>query len=244
MEQIDRRTIRLTLTSKHILPDFGKNPSMYSLFAEPMRDQHPLNSDGHADPEDYPEEMNDAVQDMLDRDAGFSEGEIYDAGEFEADDPTEDVMSTAEQIYEEIWRKMQEINQESDDEDDVYVFRTLGEMKRQIKSDGREVIEIFYTEDEAMDDTDSVIVYDPLRPNAVSICRTGAVMSTLICEKGVRHISAYQTPFMPFEIAVYTKKCDGRFTFEHGGSIELDYIVEVRGADMQRTLMTIDVVVI
>ena len=34
----------------------------------------------------------------------------------------------------------------------------------------------------------------------------------------------------------------GGFTFEEGGSLELDYMVEIRGADMQRTQMTIDAI--
>lgn len=243
MEKNEKKTVRLTLTSKHIVPNLGVPQEMYSLFGQSSA----ADDDVHARPEDYPEEMNNALQDMLDRDAGFTESEIYDAGEAEAEglldgeDSGDDL--EPEQIFEEIWKKMQELDADEDDDDDVYVFRTLAELSRR-EEGGREIVEIRYAEDDSMDETESVIIYDPARPNAVTISRTGSVMNVLICEEGVRHISAYQTPIMPFEVAVYAKKCEGLLTYEHGGSLELDYIVEVRGADMQRTIMTIDAVVI
>lgn len=240
----DRRMVRLTLTAKHIVPDLGKQRGVVSLFQELKKDRHPLNADGHANPEDYPEEMNDVLQDMLDRDAGFTESEIYDAGFAEEADGTED---DAPMSLEEIWDKIQQIGESlgirpEEDDDDMYVFRTLGAMERKTAEDGHEVIEISYTEEDSMDDTSTVILYDPQKPGCVSIYHTGGVISALVCEKGVRHISAYQTPLMPFEVAVYTKKCSGGFTFSEGGSLELDYMVEIRGADMQRTMMTIDAV--
>lgn len=240
METNEKKTVRLTLTSKHIVPEFGMQQSMYSLFEQNM----PTDDEGHANPEDYPEEMNNALQDMLDRDAGFTESEIYDAGEAEAEEMfDEDDELDPERVLEEIWQKMQEMDDSADDDEDVYVFRTLAELSRRVEQ-GREIIEIRYAEADSMDETESVIVYDPAKPHAVTICRTGSVMSILVCEEGVRHISAYKTPIMPFEVAVYAKKCEGGFTFEHGGSLELDYIVEIRGADMQRTIMTVDAMVL
>lgn len=242
----NRRTVRITLTAKHIVPDLGNRRGVVSLFQELKKDRHPLNAEGHANPEDYPEEMNDAVQDMLDRDAGFTESEIYDAG-MDAYEEDTDGQGDALMSLEEIWDKIQEIGQKlgiEEEDDDMYVFRTLGSMERKTAEDGHEVIEISYTEEDSMDDTGTVILYDPAKPGYAAIYHTGGVMSALICEKGVRHISAYQTPLMPFEVAVYTKKCDGGFTFDRGGSLELDYMVEIRGADMQRTIMTIDAVVL
>lgn len=233
----DRRTVRITLTAKHTVPD-QRNRCVVSLFPGSKQEWR-SGSEDHANPEDYPEEMNDALQDMLDRDAGCTEGEIYDnAAGVGEDEETPDGL-------EELWERLQEISQQcEDDEDDVYVFRTLGSMERKITDDGREVVEISYTEEESMDDTGTLIQYDPKKPGYVAIYHTGGVFSTLICEKGVRHISTYRTPIMNFEIAVYTKKCEGGFTFDEGGSLELDYMVEVRGADMQRTVMTIDAIVL
>ncbi len=233
-----RRMVRLTLTAKHTVPDLGNKRGVVSLFQELKQTRHPLNEDGHANPEDYPEEMNDAVQDMLDRDAGFSEGEIYDAGIEESEGDEAESMS-----LEELFDKIKEIGEslgmgEENDEDDLYVFRTIGSMEK--KDDG--ILEISYAEEDSMDNTSTVIRYDPSKPGAVSICHNGGVDSALVCEEGVRHISVYKTPVAPFEVAVFTKKCCGAFTFEEGGSMELDYMVELRGADMQRTVMTIDAI--
>ena len=237
----NRRTVRITLTAKHTMPNLGG----FSLFNKSIKvDRHPLNASGHADPEDYPDEMNDVVQDMLDRDAGFSEGEIYDASaESDFLDPDEENVS-----IEDIFEKLKELGdklgaQADEDDDDVLVFRTLGSMERKVEN-GIEIIEISYAEEDSMDNTNTVIRCDPTKPNSVSVMHSGSVMSALICEQGARHISAYQTPIMPFEVAVYTKKCEGGFTFDCGGSLELDYMVEIRGANMQRTQMTIDAVVL
>lgn len=237
----NRRTVRITLTAKHTMPDLGK----FSLFNNGIPvNRHPLNAEGHADPEDYPEEMNDALQDMLDRDAGFSEGEIYDAGASEAEQGSEDGESMS---LDEFFDKLAEIGEalgvesSPEEDDDLLVFRTLGTMER-ILEDGHEIIEIAYTEADSMDNTSTVIRYDPRKPGSVSVMHSGSVMSALVCEQGVRHITAYDTPIMPFQVAVYTKKCVGGFTFEEGGSLELDYMVEIRGADMQRTQMTIDAI--
>ena len=237
----NRRTVRITLTAKHTIPNVG-NASLFRGGVMP-KSSHPLNADGHADPEDYPEEMNTALQDMLDRDAGFTEGEIYDAASDSEYGDEDDAPKSLDELFE----KLQEIGEglgiepDSGDDDDLMVFRTLGIMERIIE-DGNEILEISYSEGETMDNTSTVIRYDPKKPSSVSIMHSGSVMSALVCEQGIRHISAYDTPIMPFEVAVYTKKCAGGFTFGEGGSLELDYMVEIRGADMQRTQMTIDAI--
>ena len=46
---------------------------------------------------------------------------------------------------------------------------------------------------------------------------------------------------MPFETAVLAKKGDGNMTYEDGGDIDLDYLVELRGMDLQRTEMKLPV---
>ena len=236
----NRRTVRITLTAKHTMPTCG-NISLFRSGVMP-KNHHPLNAEGHADPEDYPEEMNTVLQDMLDRDAGFTEGEIYDAAAESEYGDEDDVPADLDALFD----KLQEIGEHlgiepaaDEDDDNLFVFRTLGTMERIIEN-GEEIIEISYTEDDSMDATSTVIRYNKNKPTSVSIIHSGSVMSALICEQGVRHTSAYETPVMPFQVAVYTKKCAGGFTFDEGGSLELDYMVEIRGADMQRTQMTID----
>lgn len=238
----NRRTVRIVLTAKHTMPAVGK----VSLFTSPLaKKAHPLNADGHANPEDYPEEMNTALQDMLDRDAGLTESEIYDAANDEEYYEEDEAPTSIDELFEKLAEIGESLgmNKPEEDDDDLFVFRTLGSMEKIIEN-GEELIEISYSEGETMDDTSTVIRYNPKKPGSVSILHSGSVMSALVCEQGVRHITAYETPIMPFEVALYTKKCEGGFTFEEGGSLDLDYMVEIRGADMQRTQMTIDAIVL
>ena len=63
--------------------------------------------------------------------------------------------------------------------------------------------------------------------------REGAVSTALVFEAGKRHHSVYNTPFMPFTVCVHTLTVSNRL--EDDGVIELDYIVEIRGAQAERT---------
>ena len=63
--------------------------------------------------------------------------------------------------------------------------------------------------------------------------REGVVSTALVFETGKRHHCVYQTPFMPFEVCVYTKKVENHIV--DGGYLELDYMIEIRGARAERT---------
>ena len=73
----------------------------------------------------------------------------------------------------------------------------------------------------------------------VTMMRHGTVSTVLVFEKGKRHICSYQTEYMPFEICVNTK--DVQNTLLENGRIDLDYIIEIRGAQAERTLFTIEI---
>ena len=122
------------------------------------------------------------------------------------------------------------------EEDDTYIFGVTGKLKKA----GDHTLELSYADNESLDGTYTVIRIDAAHPNMVTIMRNGGIVNTIVCEKGVRHISVYDTPVMPFQLAVYTKKCEGAITFEKGGVIELDYMVELRGTDIQRTMLKIE----
>ena len=122
------------------------------------------------------------------------------------------------------------------EEDDTYIFGVTGKLKKA----GDHTLELSYADNESLDGTFTVIRIDAAHPNMVTIMRNGGIVNTIVCEKGVRHISVYDTPVMPFQLAVYTKKCEGAITFEKGGVIELDYMVELRGTDIQRTMLKIE----
>ena len=237
----DRQTVKVKLTSRHMVHDmerFAKYGNFMTMF-----DSEPRARSGKIDPEDYPEEMNDALNEILDREnsvIGYpTEEELLDyCSDEEEDEPAFPEMDTFENKLE-MFLKL--LDQDTEVEDDSFVFETLGTIEGVILEDGRRVVEISYTEGESMDDTNTVIRFDPAREREVSIYHTGGVVSALVCEEGVRHITVYQTPIAPFEIALYTKKCRGNFTYSMGGVMELDYIVELRGADLQRTILKIEV---
>jgi uncharacterized beta-barrel protein YwiB (DUF1934 family) len=169
-------------------------------------------------------------------------GTITDATEPD-DEEAEAAAEEADALYRRLEALVEQISaEEKDAKDDTYVFRTLGKMRRTTDVNGAETIELEYTEDDSMENTRTVIAFTPSQNDRVSIIHDGPVMSSLVCERGVRHISVYKTPVMPFEVAVYAKRCDAALTFERGGYIELDYLVELRGMDIQRTCMTIDAI--
>ena len=119
------------------------------------------------------------------------------------------------------------------EEGDTYTFCTTAGMKTECG-----VVTINYEENTGCT---SEIIFDTGKPGMVTIHRTGGIMNTIVLEKGKRHISVYNTPIMPFETAVLAKKVDVNMTYEDGGDIALDYLVELRGMDLQRTEMKIHV---
>lgn len=119
------------------------------------------------------------------------------------------------------------------EESDTYTFCTTAGMKTECG-----VVTITYEENTGCK---SEIIFDTGKPGMVTIHRTGGIMNTIVLEKGKRHISVYNTPIMPFETAVLAKKVDVNMTYEDGGDIALDYLVELRGMDLQRTEMKIHV---
>ncbi len=73
----------------------------------------------------------------------------------------------------------------------------------------------------------------------VTMMRTGAVKTALVFERGKRHHCVYQTPVMPFEVAVATNAVKNEI--EQSGKLMLDYAVELRGGTCERTKMQMSV---
>ena len=100
---------------------------------------------------------------------------------------------------------------------------------------------IAYDESEltGMEGSHTQVRFERSCPGLVTMMRHGTVNTILVFEKGKRHICTYQTEYMPFEICVFTKEV--RNTLLTDGRIELDYIVEIRGAQAERTQFTIEI---
>ena len=100
---------------------------------------------------------------------------------------------------------------------------------------------ISYDESEltGMEGSRTEVGFDLDNAGLVTMMRSGSVSTVLVFEKGKRHICTYQTEYMPFEICVNTK--DVRNTLLEDGRIYLDYIVEIRGAQAERTVFNIEI---
>ena len=94
---------------------------------------------------------------------------------------------------------------------------------------------IRYKESEltGMEGSTTSVSFQKNDPGVISMLRDGAVKTALIFEQGQRHLCVYQTPIMPFEVGVYTKKVHNGI--EKEGVLEMDYTVEIRGAQAERT---------
>ncbi len=96
-------------------------------------------------------------------------------------------------------------------------------------------ISISYREGEitGMKNARTTISFQKSDPALVTMTRDGEVRTALCFEEGHRHLSVYQTPYMPFEVAVKTKRVKNRIVED--GTLRLDYTVELKGANAEHT---------
>ena len=215
MEQNTQATVfpvKITINSRHILPQLPAN-NPYSMFSA---------DEGLSEPKANTGAKLQSLMEELD-------GELGDNEELEQD--------MVEQI-EDMFRALFESTEPDEENSNRYVLTTEAIME----SDDHEY-RLKYNEnpDNGFGDALTVLHISKSAPSLV-IERSGTLMSTLCCEKGKRHMSNYTSPMipMPFTVCVYTRKCESTLT-ESGGVILLDYLVELRGADIQRTTMRINV---
>lgn len=115
-------------------------------------------------------------------------------------------------------------------EPETVEINTLGVLRHE---GGR--VEVSYEESEAtgMGGSTTALSYLESDEGIVTMIREGAVSTALVFEEGKRHHCLYKTPFMPFQVCVHTLKVDNKMSTEK--YIDLDYIVEIRGAQAERT---------
>ncbi len=102
-------------------------------------------------------------------------------------------------------------------------------------------VELVYAESEltGMQGSLTAIGFDRANPDLVSMIRTGPVRTAMTFEEGKRHICLYNTPFSEFEVCVRTIKVKNRLLQEN--KIELDYLIEIHGAQAEHCKMTVSV---
>lgn len=106
-------------------------------------------------------------------------------------------------------------------------------------SDERVIIAYEETELTGMEGSQTQVRFERSDPELVVMMRNGSVNTVLVFEEGKRHICTYQTEYMPFEICVFTRSV--RNAILSDGVLELDYTVEIRGAQAERTHFRIEI---
>ena len=102
-------------------------------------------------------------------------------------------------------------------------------------------VTLLYDDNELFDgeNTKTSISFSEAQPEVLTLIRDGNISNAMVFEKGKRHISVYNTPFMPFELCIHTLKVKNNLL--RTGVIELDYIIEIHGVQTERTIMKISV---
>lgn len=231
------RKVKLIIASSHSIPKIGN----FSLFQNPFADSDEGDESVPEVPFHPQAEMmfdTDPTEEKLVSEYAESEEESAEVREISFELPLEDGDDIEARLFQMLETILDEKKTQQEDEPDRYVFRCDGVMS--VKNGS---VVIRYEEDDSggMGETQAEIVLHGGRRDMVSIVRTGSVANTLVCERGRRHISAYNTPIMPFQICVFTKECEQNVTLESGGTIYMNYYVELRGTEMQHTKMRITV---
>ena len=120
-----------------------------------------------------------------------------------------------------------------------------GPMRTELVTEGRYSfsagrITVTYDESELLEvpGTLTQITFRKDEPGLVAIVRSGTVSSMFVLEEGRHHTCEYNVGFMRIPMCFYAKRV--RNTVSKGkGVIELDYSVEMNGAETQRTKMKI-----
>ena len=79
-----------------------------------------------------------------------------------------------------------------------------------------------------------------IEPQRVTLLRVGEVNSQMVFEEGRRHLSMYDTPYGALSIGVNTRKMRADLN-DRGGSIEIDYAIEIDHALAGQNLFQISV---
>ena len=102
-------------------------------------------------------------------------------------------------------------------------------------------VELVYDEGElsGMEGSVTSIGFDRASPTLVSMLRSGPVSTAMVFEEGKRHFCVYDTPFSSFQICVRATKVHNRILTD--GILELEYLIEIQGAQAERCHMTVTV---
>ncbi len=106
-----------------------------------------------------------------------------------------------------------------------------------------ESVSISYGETElsGMEGSTSTITYRSDEPELVTMLRSGTVRTAMTFRAHHRAICSYDTPYMPFEVCIHALTVDNRIGTALGGTLILDYLVEIKGGVAERCTMRMTV---
>lgn len=234
------RPVRITLTARQTgvgAPfGIGGEPSLFGArpgFIPPREELDRVT------PENAPEALDYAVDDIIDRDSdgyGFPPedesredgGEVQDGWD---GDPAG--------IWEALENMIRSLGEP--EEDDSVVIRTTGRMEKRFLPGGYVELSVRYDEENPEDPAETELTVSSREPDMLTISRHGPFTSMIVCEEGVRHVTTYRTPWGILELSVLTRSFRSDLTFRDGGTIAVDYLVEFHGSDMQYSQLRVEV---
>lgn len=130
------------------------------------------------------------------------------------------------------------LREETNEDEDGEVMELFAEGRLRVTD---ESVQLTYTEhdEEGRAEVKTVLAFTQKDPNYVTMSRTGAVNTTFIFEVGRRSKCVYDLTFGAMELTIYTLAIDNRLATD--GVITLDYCIEIRGSDVERRSVTVEV---
>lgn len=108
-----------------------------------------------------------------------------------------------------------------------------------LSSDGQFSLSYDESELTGMEGSVTSVNFNVGEPTLVSLLRSGAYRMAMVFEQGKRHICTYQTPYMPIELAVTTRKLENTLT-ENGGHLYAEYTIDAGGMRCERAKIRLE----
>ena len=122
-----------------------------------------------------------------------------------------------------------------DQEPEVIELVTEG----RLSPDGEDGYTLSYQESE-LTGLEGTLTTFQIEPERVTLLRVGEVNSQMVFEEGRQHLSMYDTPYGALSIGVNTRRMRSDLSAS-GGSIEIDYAIEIDHALAGQNLFRIQV---
>lgn len=131
--------------------------------------------------------------------------------------------------------QLEKLLMEIETESDISELITEGKVIE--KPNGAVILQYDESEISGMAGCVTKIMFNKSKPGFVVMMRDGEVNTSLSFEQGRRHISTYNTPYMPFRLCINTVRVEN--TFFENYEILIEYLIEIRGLSTDRNILKI-----